>query len=618
MTDFRPTVIADLPELDTSEAGIAEANLVAVKGQSSFKLAVSWLFGQLSILRDQADTARLASAASAAASAASTTAANAAAAAAAAFAAASVAPVVTRVTIDNGITSRGVWRDDGAGNFSGYVGATGATDGSMVEFMEVDKTTGEARFPAFAHFGGALVPNKAAASAGAQGGFTVWSATTAYMQWYNSGAGTNQKWWRAGLNTAGTLVFETVNDGYTAVVQSPLALTAAGNVGVGTGSPLAKLHTATGDSALSFLSSGLTKGVRIIHDSTQSKSEGGDSTGTASYQPIVLVGSTVALANSTGGVLHMTNTSLVGINTTGPAETLDVNGIVRCRSNVKIADAGYFYTPFNGATDTGSVRAGFQFDGVNQQVNFYTSNTFRGAMMSTGTFQPGADNTQNLGAAGARWATVFAGTGTINTSDQSEKTALRKLSKKELAAARELAGSIGVYQWLASVAEKGEDGARLHVGLIAQDVEKIMAKHGLDGWRYGFLCRDAITKRVKQTRTRMVPKTEIVEESYTEIEIVAGVPTQVVKTHEVRRTVGHMMQVHDHEGQPLFRERVEVVAPEQEGDEPTEVVVREPVLHLVPEMVEETYEVDLEEPAGDRLGLRYDQLYGFILAGIAT
>ena len=34
------------------------------------------------------------------------------------------------------------------------------------------------------------------------------------------------------------------------------------------------------------------------------------------------------------------------------------------------------------------------------------------------------------------------------------------------------------------------DGTRLHVGLIAQDVADVFAKHGLDPWKYALLCHD--------------------------------------------------------------------------------------------------------------------------------
>jgi hypothetical protein len=73
------------------------------------------------------------------------------------------------------------------------------------------------------------------------------------------------------------------------------------------------------------------------------------------------------------------------------------------------------------------------------------------------------------------------------------------LSSAELAAARRIAGDLGFYQWQDAIAEKGADGARLHVGARAQAVWAIMADEGLidpiaegvrPDSRYAFLCYD--------------------------------------------------------------------------------------------------------------------------------
>lgn len=101
----------------------------------------------------------------------------------------------------------------------------------------------------------------------------------------------------------------------------------------------------------------------------------------------------------------------------------------------------------------------------------------------------GSDNAQNLGEAALRWATVYAGTGTINTSDAREKTTPRNLTPAETACALDLARLPCVFQWLAAIAEKG-DGARLHVGPTVQAVIACMEAHGLDPFRWGFVCYD--------------------------------------------------------------------------------------------------------------------------------
>lgn len=104
---------------------------------------------------------------------------------------------------------------------------------------------------------------------------------------------------------------------------------------------------------------------------------------------------------------------------------------------------------------------------------------------------PGTDNSVYLGSASCRWATVYAGTGTINTSDAASKTALRALNAGELAVARRLAAQVCVFQFQESVAAKG-DGARLHAGMTAQGVETAFAAEGLDAAHYGLFCADVV------------------------------------------------------------------------------------------------------------------------------
>jgi hypothetical protein len=103
---------------------------------------------------------------------------------------------------------------------------------------------------------------------------------------------------------------------------------------------------------------------------------------------------------------------------------------------------------------------------------------------------PGSDNTFTCGGPSNRWSVVYAGTGTINTSDAREKTAVVPLTANELAAAKDLAAAIGTYQWLSAIQLKGQGDARHHVGLTVQQAIAIMQAHGLDPMAYGFICYD--------------------------------------------------------------------------------------------------------------------------------
>lgn len=104
-------------------------------------------------------------------------------------------------------------------------------------------------------------------------------------------------------------------------------------------------------------------------------------------------------------------------------------------------------------------------------------------------FRPGADNTQPLGTASFRASVIYAGTGTINTSDAREKTEVRALTAAEIEASKQLAKEVGAYRFLSAVAEKG-DAAREHIGMTVQRAIEVMEQHGLDPFGYGFICYD--------------------------------------------------------------------------------------------------------------------------------
>lgn len=93
------------------------------------------------------------------------------------------------------------------------------------------------------------------------------------------------------------------------------------------------------------------------------------------------------------------------------------------------------------------------------------------------------DDTMDLGKAAARWDDVYATNGTIQTSDANEKQDIEALSDAEQRVAVAAKGLLRKYRWKSSVAEKGDD-ARIHFGIIAQDLKAAFEAEGLDAGRY--------------------------------------------------------------------------------------------------------------------------------------
>ena len=119
-----------------------------------------------------------------------------------------------------------------------------------------------------------------------------------------------------------------------------------------------------------------------------------------------------------------------------------------------------------------------------------SSCTYRGRFVV-----PRVDNAYDVGLPELAWRTIYARTGTINTSDGRLKTPLRSLTADEVAAALEIAQAVGIYHWLDAIECKGAD-AREHVGPTVQRAVEIMQGHGLDPFNYGFICYDAWEREV--------------------------------------------------------------------------------------------------------------------------
>jgi hypothetical protein len=110
-------------------------------------------------------------------------------------------------------------------------------------------------------------------------------------------------------------------------------------------------------------------------------------------------------------------------------------------------------------------------------------------LLDSDEFYPNGDNIITLGWSGGRFTQLYAVSGTINTSDQNEKQDIAELDEAEKRVATAAKGLIRKFRWIDAVAKKGDD-ARIHVGIIAQDLQAAFEAEGLDAHRYGMFCSD--------------------------------------------------------------------------------------------------------------------------------
>lgn len=256
-----------------------------------------------------------------------------------------------------------------------------------------------------------------------------------------------------------------------------------------------------------------------------------------------------------------------------------------------------------------------------------------------GNVTPGADNTQNLGSGSLRWATIYAGTGTINTSDERYKV-LREggdLTDAEFAAWSNVRAI--VYQDKDAFERKGS-AARLHIGYSWQSIQAAFEAEGLDAARYGLWCEDALEAPVEKTRmvsrpvegqTETIPvlddegkpvfeqiqETEEVEQPFEEVRMIDGAPVLVKGVRTVAQPVFDSVQIRDEDGELLFYTPQPIEDPETgelvEGDPvprtaPVPRMIRKAKTETVPVMeeVEETF-TEMEPTGETRGALRYNQ-----------
>lgn len=126
---------------------------------------------------------------------------------------------------------------------------------------------------------------------------------------------------------------------------------------------------------------------------------------------------------------------------------------------------------------------------------------------------PSVDNEVPLGRASYRFSQLFAGTSEIATSDIRSKQKVEPYSDALLDAW----GDVELRQYLFndSVDKKG-DAARIHAGIIAQQVITVFEKHGLDAKRYALLCYDEWEDHYEDTE--VVDKEAVFNENGVEVE----------------------------------------------------------------------------------------------------
>ena len=267
--------------------------------------------------------------------------------------------------------------------------------------------------------------------------------------------------------------------------STAVTIDASGNVGIGTASPTTALHVSGGtDPSINITGTGGTATIKSTDRDLKYDARYGThvwvSNGTTESMRIssgnVLVGKT-SDSFSTVGSSYRANGSISA--TTSSNEVLDLN---------RLGTDGGIMRFFKNGAPVGSIGvAAGGGAGVPYICNTQIGNTglyFAGRIQPTDHTGSLSDNTVDLGSSSVRFDDIYATNGTIQTSDRNEKEAIASLTPAEMLVAARLSSSFKNFKWKDAVAEKGLDAARLHSGIIAQDVQDAFTAEGLDAGDY--------------------------------------------------------------------------------------------------------------------------------------
>ena len=201
-----------------------------------------------------------------------------------------------------------------------------------------------------------------------------------------------------------------------------------------------------------------------------------------------------------------------------------INGVKNFSNDVRISKTSPFYNAFcsgyiKGQAPTSNLNSGVRFfddtnsgsantitggfeieynrDGYNK--SYISSRNYAGEIHKNFTvglrvpnddirsidFLPSVNDAINLGTSTNKWKDIYATNAAINTSDRNAKQDIAVIDDNILEAWNNV--TLVSFKFKDAVEKKG-DGARIHMGYIAQDIKEELNKYGIDACKYGLFC----------------------------------------------------------------------------------------------------------------------------------
>lgn len=328
---------------------------------------------------------------------------------------------------------------------------------------------------------------------GASGGLSIMTRANADMRFYTNGH-TNER----------------------------MRIDASGNVGIGTSSPTYALSVNSGSSTVpALLESTGADSFLLLKDTNTTL--GNVRLGSASNSLIAYAGGSERMRIDSSGNLLVGTTNATFVST--GRTCFEVNGSTNSIINLADESSGskeskfYIHNDSSNGFITHLSTYGYAqrwYTGGSEKMRLReggslvlgTTSVVNSAKMSvngnvtTFVIHPAVDNNFDCGHPSYRWDDIRATNGTIQTSDRNEKQDIEALSDAEQRVAVAAKSLMRKFRWISSVEAKGDD-ARIHFGIIAQDLQAAFTAEGLDAGRYAMFISDTWTDDDGNEQTRL-------------------------------------------------------------------------------------------------------------------
>jgi len=289
-----------------------------------------------------------------------------------------------------------------------------------------------------------------------------------------------------------------------------MRIDSSGNVGIGTSSPSYPFHLSGSGDTVAAVTAGASSVAALNLGNATNLADGGIRYDNSANALILRASNAERMRIDSSGNLLVGKSSSsfttagVELAQGGTAGKVQIQRSSSPLTLVNLTDDGNILNFYKGTATVGSIGS---TDGTDLQIGsgncYLRFDDATNQILPTNAAGAKRDAAFDLGDSDARFVDIYATNGTIQTSDRNEKQDIEELSDAEQRVAVACKGLLRKFRFKSSVEEKGDD-ARIHFGIIAQDLQDAFTAEGLDAGRYAmFISTTWTDEETGEERTRM-------------------------------------------------------------------------------------------------------------------